>query len=153
MGFFFQREAFGKKPKFKINTFNWRKKGKVAKRRNLIPNVSNPGLTQCYVIALWSFFFFSWPYPRRVFQCIGLWNTIRYGVPYEMVLCSSYILVILVLIASSSSHRLSTILSGRVLQRGWPGSIVLAGVRHAAVNKVVPLALVHSLYSPLVTAC
>ena len=67
-------------------------------------------------------YFFSWPYPRRVFQCIGLWNTIRYGVPYEMVLCSSYTLVILVLVASSSSHRLSTILSGRVLQRGWPGS-------------------------------
>ena len=97
-------------------------------------------------------FFLSWPYPRRVFQCIGLWNTIRYGVPYEMVLRSIFTLVILVLFASSSSsHWLSTILSGRVLQRGWPGSIVLAGVRHAAVNKVVPLTLVHSLYSPLVT--
>ena len=49
--------------------------------------------------------FFSWPYPRRVFQCIGLENTFRYGVPYEMVLRSIYILVILALVASScSSH-------------------------------------------------
>ena len=57
MGFFFQREVFGKKLKFKINTFNWAKncgggEGKVTKRRNLSPNVSNPGLTQCYVMAV-----------------------------------------------------------------------------------------------------
>ena len=72
---------------------------------------------------LWSQGFFSWPYPRRVFQCIGLEITFWYGVPYEMVLRNIYSLVILALVASScSSYWLSTILSGRVLQRGWPGS-------------------------------
>ena len=43
----------------------------------------------------------------------------------------------------------STVSSGRVLRRGRPGSIVLAGVRRAAVNKVVPLALVHNfIFTP-----
>ena len=68
-------------------------------------------------------FFSSWPYPRRVFQCTGLEITFWYGVPYEMVLRNIYSLVFLALVASScSSYWLSTILSGRVLQRGWPGS-------------------------------
>ena len=42
--------------------------------------------------------FFSWPYPRRVFQCIGLEITFWYGVPYEMVLRNIYSLVILALV-------------------------------------------------------
>ena len=72
--------------------------------------------------------FFSWPYPRLVFQCFWLWDTIRYGVPNYLVLHCISTLVILVLVASSSSsHWLSTVSSGRVLRRGWPGSLVLAG--------------------------
>ena len=43
-------------------------------------------------------FFSSWPYPRRVFQCIRLEITFWYGVPYEMVLRNIYSLVILALV-------------------------------------------------------
>ena len=98
-------------------------------------------------------FFFSWPYPRHVFQCLGY--EILSGMGFQI---NWYYMAFLQL--SSWSRCIfyfisltSTVSSGRVLRRGRPGSTVLTGVRRAAVNRIVPLALVHNLYTPLVTAC
>ena len=100
-----------------------------------------------------STFFFSWPYPRHVFQCLGY--EILSGMGFQI---NWYYMAFLQL--SSWSRCIfyfisltSTVSSGRVLRRGRPGSTVLTGVRRAAVNRIVPLALVHNLYTPLVTAC
>ena len=97
--------------------------------------------------------FFSWPYPRHVFQCLGF--EIQSGMGFQI---NWYYMAFLQL--SSWSRCIfyfisltSTVSSGRVLRRGRPGSTVLTGVRRAAVNRIVPLALVHNLYTPLVTAC
>ena len=97
--------------------------------------------------------FFSWPYPRHVFQCLGY--EILSGMGFQI---NWYYMAFLQL--SSWSRCIfyfisltSTVSSGRVLRRGRPGSTVLTGVRRAAVNRIVPLALVHNLYTPLVTAC
>ena len=98
-------------------------------------------------------FFFFWPYPRHVFQCLGY--EILSGMGFQI---NWYYMAFLQL--SSWSRCIfyfisltSTVSSGRVLRRGRPGSTVLTGVRRAAVNRIVPLALVHNLYTPLVTAC
>ena len=77
-----------------------------------------------------------------------VWGSKLIGITLHFYICHLGLRCIFFFISLTS-----TVSSGRVLRRGRPGSIVLAGVRRAAVNKVVPLALVHNLYSPLVTAC
>ena len=98
-------------------------------------------------------FFFFLAIPKTCISVLRLRDTIRYGVPinwyYRSFLqLSSWSRCIFYFISLTS-----TVSSGRVLRRGRPGSTVLTGVRRAAVNRIVPLALVHNLYTPLVTAC
>ena len=97
--------------------------------------------------------FFSWPYPSHVFRFLGPRHNRGMGFQNNWYYALWSIGHLVFGASSPSSSWLHLSRQATSCGRGDLARQFPLGYRRAAVNRIVPPALVHNLYSPLVTAC